>query len=81
MCAWASTRPEAEAEARAWASRQVITLWPTTTTSFPRWQPPGGDYRRRPRRPPFRRVASVGMGVTSSAARSTQHRRAEVIQG
>lgn len=25
-------------------------------------------YRRRPRRPPFRRVESVGMGVTSSAA-------------
>lgn len=25
------------------------------------------DYKRRPRRPPFRRVQSVGIGVTSSA--------------
>lgn len=24
------------------------------------------SYRRRPRRPPFRRVVSVGIGVTSS---------------
>lgn len=29
-------------------------------------------YRRRPRRPPLRRVLSVGMGVTSSAGRVVQ---------
>lgn len=31
-----------------------------------------GAYRRRPRRPPLRRVLSVGMGVTSSANRRGQ---------
>lgn len=29
------------------------------------------DYKRRPRRPPFRRVQSVGIGVTSSAQQTS----------
>ena len=31
------------------------------------------DYKRRPRRPPFRRVLSDGMGVTSSTDRKAFH--------
>ena len=40
-------------------------------------------HRRRPRRPPFRRVESVGMGVTSSAAGGGAGRRvvSEQLEG